>query len=151
MTKDQWGALQSQLSSTIGENNYKTWIEPMEFHGVEPGGVAVFNVPTNFIGTYVSQNFGDILLAKLSGMDTDVRRLKFQVANADTRPAPAQQQPRPAAQAQPAPAAAAPANSDLLPGAPLDGRFTFDSFVVGKPNELAHAAAKRVAEGGQVT
>ena len=151
MTKDQWGALQSQLSSTIGENNYKTWIEPMEFHGVEPGGVAVFNVPTNFIGTYVSQNFGDILLAKLSGMDTDVRRLKFQVANADTRPAPAQQQPRPAAQAQPAPAAAGPANSDLLPGAPLDGRFTFDSFVVGKPNELAHAAAKRVAEGGQVT
>ncbi|MBN9677529.1 chromosomal replication initiator protein DnaA [Salipiger bermudensis] len=151
MTKDQWGALQSQLSSTIGENNYKTWIEPMEFHGVEPGGVAVFNVPTNFIGTYVSQNFGDILLAKLSGMDTDVRRLKFQVANADTRPAPAQQQPRPAAQAQPAPAAAAPANGDLLPGAPLDGRFTFDSFVVGKPNELAHAAAKRVAEGGQVT
>ena len=151
MTKDQWGALQSQLSSTIGENNYKTWIEPMEFHGVEPGGVAVFNVPTNFIGTYVSQNFGDILLAKLSGMDTDVRRLKFQVANADPRPAPAQQQPRPAAQAQPAPAAAAPANSDLLPGAPLDGRFTFDSFVVGKPNELAHAAAKRVAEGGQVT
>ncbi|EAU48169.1 chromosomal replication initiation protein [Salipiger bermudensis HTCC2601] len=143
--------MQSQLSSTIGENNYKTWIEPMEFHGVEPGGVAVFNVPTNFIGTYVSQNFGDILLAKLSGMDTDVRRLKFQVANADTRPAPAQQQPRPAAQAQPAPAAAAPANSDLLPGAPLDGRFTFDSFVVGKPNELAHAAAKRVAEGGQVT
>jgi chromosomal replication initiator protein len=151
MTKDQWGALQSQLSSTIGENNYKTWIEPMEFHGVEPGGVAVFNVPTNFIGTYVSQNFGDILLAKLSGMDTDVRRLKFQVANADNRPAAAQQQPRPAAQAQPAPAAAAPTNSDLLPGAPLDGRFTFDSFVVGKPNELAHAAAKRVAEGGQVT
>ena len=153
MTKDQWGALQSQLSSTIGENNYKTWIEPMEFHGVEPGGVAVFNVPTNFIGTYVSQNFGDILLAKLSGMDTDVRRLKFQVANADNRPATAQQQPRPAAQAQaqPAPAAAAPTNSDLLPGAPLDGRFTFDSFVVGKPNELAHAAAKRVAEGGQVT
>jgi chromosomal replication initiator protein len=38
-----------------------------------------------------------------------------------------------------------------MPGAPLDGRFTFDSFVVGKPNELAHAAARRVAEGGVVT
>ena len=33
----------------------------------------------------------------------------------------------------------------------MDERFTFDSFVVGKPNELAHAAAKRVAEGGPVT
>ena len=36
-------------------------------------------------------------------------------------------------------------------GAPLDARFQFDSFVVGKPNELAHAAARRVAEGGPVT
>jgi chromosomal replication initiator protein len=36
-------------------------------------------------------------------------------------------------------------------GANLDPRFTFDSFVVGKPNELAHAAARRVAEGGPVT
>jgi chromosomal replication initiator protein len=30
--------------------------------------------------------------------------------------------------------------------APLDPRFTFDNFVVGKPNELAYAAARRVAE-----
>jgi chromosomal replication initiator protein len=37
-----------------------------------------------------------------------------------------------------------------LPQAPLDGRFTFDNFVVGKPNELAHAAARRVADGGEV-
>ncbi|MCA3552851.1 MAG: chromosomal replication initiator protein DnaA, partial [Rhodobacter sp.] len=38
-----------------------------------------------------------------------------------------------------------------LRGAALDARFTFDRFVVGKPNELAHAAARRVAEGGPVT
>ena len=38
-----------------------------------------------------------------------------------------------------------------LPGAALDTRFTFDNFVVGKPNELAHAAARRVAEGGEVS
>ncbi|MDH5187488.1 MAG: chromosomal replication initiator protein DnaA [Rhodospirillaceae bacterium] len=30
--------------------------------------------------------------------------------------------------------------------APLDPRYSFDNFVVGKPNEFAHAAAKRVAE-----
>ena len=32
--------------------------------------------------------------------------------------------------------------------APLDPRFTFENFVVGKSNELAHAAARRVAEAG---
>jgi len=51
-----------------------------------------------------------------------------------------------------APKAASPRSSEPdLPGAPLDKRFTFESFVVGKPNELAHAAARRVAEGGPVT
>ena len=44
-----------------------------------------------------------------------------------------------------------PAHDDELPGRRSDARFTFDSFVVGKPNELAHAAARRVAEGGPVT
>ncbi|WP_022728429.1 chromosomal replication initiator protein DnaA [Fodinicurvata sediminis] len=34
--------------------------------------------------------------------------------------------------------------------APLDPRFTFDNFVVGKPNELAYAAAQRVAEADGV-
>ena len=34
--------------------------------------------------------------------------------------------------------------------APLDPRFTFGNFVVGKPNELAHAAAQRVAEANEV-
>merc|ERR1711969_461653 len=150
MTKEQWGALQDQLSSTIGENNYKTWIQPIEFHCIEPGGIAVFNVPTNFIGTYVSQNFGELLLAKLASMDSEIRRLKFQVANVDTRPS---QQPRPAPAAGSAASTqtATATSGDVLPGAPLDARFTFDSFIVGKPNELAHAAAKRVAEGGQVT
>jgi len=36
-------------------------------------------------------------------------------------------------------------------GAPLDPRFTFDNFVVGKPNELAFAASQRVAESEDVT
>ena len=147
MTKEQWGALQEQLSSTIGHNNYKTWIEPIEFQGLEPGGIAVFNVPTNFIGTYVSQNFGELLLAKLSTVDADVRRLKFQVANSDVRPQPRPVQPQQEPQASAAPAAA---SSEVLPGAPLDGRFTFDSFVVGKPNELAFAAARRVGEAKSV-
>ncbi|BAI73307.1 chromosomal replication initiator protein [Azospirillum sp. B510] len=39
--------------------------------------------------------------------------------------------------------------SDL--SAALDPRFTFENFVVGKPNELAHAAARRVADATAVT
>ncbi|MDA7423305.1 chromosomal replication initiator protein DnaA [Thalassococcus lentus] len=145
MTKDQWGALQQKLIETVGQNNYKTWIEPLQFVGVNQDGVLVLGAPTNFFGTYVSQNFGDLLLAQVSLIDRSVRRLSFEVANDAAAPS------RSAAET-PKPAEAKPAQpAGDLPGAPLDARFTFDTFVVGKPNELAHAAAKRVAEGGAVT
>ncbi len=165
MTQEQWGALQDRLSSTIGENNYRTWIKPLEYKGLEADGVAVFLAPTNFIGTYVSQNFGDLLLSQISTLDSQVRRLQFRVSNA---PRPAAGRPRPVA-ARPEQGAAQPvqangangaangqsngqaAGADLLPSAPLDARFTFDNFIVGKPNELAHAAARRVAEAETVT
>ncbi|PJN95678.1 chromosomal replication initiator protein DnaA, partial [Amaricoccus sp. HAR-UPW-R2A-40] len=51
----------------------------------------------------------------------------------------------------PAPEAAAISPELDLPQSPLDARFTFDTFVVGKPNELAHAAARRVADRDSVS
>ena len=36
---------------------------------------------------------------------------------------------------------------EALGGSPLDPRLTFDSFIVGRSNTLAHAAARQVAQG----
>ncbi|KIC49751.1 chromosomal replication initiator protein DnaA [Tateyamaria sp. ANG-S1] len=146
MTQEKWGQLRQRLLKTVGQNNYKTWIEPLQFRGLQDG-IATFDVPTNFLGNYVSQNFSDLILHELKSEDDSIRRLSFAVA--------ANSGARPSAVDTPAPAPAAPATvkpaQSALTAAPLDKRFTFDSFVVGKPNELAHAAAKRVAEGGPVT
>ena len=146
MTNEAWGNIREELLKTVGKNNYVNWIEPLEFSELE-NGVATFLVPTNFMGNWVSRNFGDQILRELTNAGEDVSRVEFAV--------PSTAMPRPAAkqeEATPAPVAAK-ANADLddMPGAPLDSRFTFDTFVVGKPNELAHAAARRVAEGGTVT
>ena len=144
MTREQWGELKQDLLRTVGQNNFKTWIEPLEFAELSEG-VATFHVPTNFIGNYVSQNFGDLIMHQLSSLGEEVQRVHFKVpANSPARPSSRVATSAPTA----APAAAA---KEELPGAPLDARFTFDSFVVGKPNELANAAARRVAEGGPVT
>ena len=56
MTQEKWGQLRQRLLKTVGQNNYATWIEPLEFSGLQDG-IATFHVPTNFIGTYVGQNF----------------------------------------------------------------------------------------------
>jgi len=141
MTREKWGELRQQLRKTVGQNNYTTWIEPLRFRDLQDG-VAIFEVPTMFLGNYVSQNFADVILDTLSTEHAEVRRLSFDVAaNSAAKPSekPVNSSSRKTS-----------AVSALNP-APLDARFTFGSFVVGKPNELAHAASKRVAEGGPVT
>ena len=143
MTQQEWEQLNQQLLKKIGQNNFKTWIEPLKFRDLQ-NGIATFHVPTNFLGNYVSQNFSDAILHELRTVDPSVCRLSFAVP---TRTSTS----RSSAPTATAPAVKVAAPRPTLNTAPLDKRFTFDSFVVGKPNELAHAAAKRVAEGGPVT
>ncbi|EBA08590.1 chromosomal replication initiator protein DnaA [Sagittula stellata] len=151
MKKEQWGALQEQICKTIGQNNYKTWIQPLRFRGITADGIVTLQAPTNFFGTYVSQNFGDMLLAQISTVEPSARRLAFQAGILDDSSEDAEEKAKPLniPEAEQAPVTSS--RDQQLPGAPLDMRFTFDTFVVGKPNELAHAAARRVAEGGPVT
>ncbi len=154
MTEEIWGDIREILIGRVGRNNYVNWIEPLQFSELADG-VARFLVPTQFMGTWVSQNFGDQILRVLTGHGQKVSRIEFDVppmavqgpgdrpklrrSGAREETVTADPQPDPKQSLEP------------LPGASLDQRFTFDSFVVGKPNELAHAAARRVAEGGQVT
>lgn len=144
MTEQSWGEVRENLLTTVGKNNYVNWIEPLEFSDLK-GGVATFFVPTSFMGNWVSRNFGDHILQELSNAGEKVSRVEFSVPKVaagstkkvDTPAKPVQQSDG--------------GGGGDIPGAPLDARFKFDSFVVGKPNELAHAAARRVAEGGTVT
>ncbi|MEL7164877.1 MAG: chromosomal replication initiator protein DnaA [Pseudomonadota bacterium] len=147
MTLEKWGQLRKRLLKTVGQNNYTTWIEPLKFRDLEDG-IATFDVPTNFMGNYVSQNFSDLILHELKSEDDTIRRLSFAVpANSQNRPS----DPGTAGTIAAAVKSETRSSQSVLSDTRLDHRFKFETFVVGKPNELAHAAAKRVAEGGPVT
>lgn len=178
MTNETWDQVRQELLKVVGKNNFSAWIEPIAFDRVDER-TAHFHVPTNFIGSWVTNNFGDLILRQLSAHGAGADRVEFTVAPrgavavpaanvpalapqpelavaappvaAPSQPAPA---PVPAPAPTPAPVAAAPAPAQAsrdLPGAKLNPNFTFANFVVGKPNELAHAAARRVAETLDVT
>ena len=141
MDDRKWTKLKISLKKSIGENNFNNWLSPIEFSHVEED-VAIFTVPTNFLGNYVSQNFGEIIVAQISLEVNKINRIRFEVDNKSNN----------LASSQPStPAHISFPKDNELTGAQLDKRFTFDAFVVGKPNELAHAAARRVAEGGDVS
>ncbi len=144
MMQAQWANIRNRLLKTVGQNNFTTWIDPLSL-GTTEDGVSTLFVPTNFFGNYVSQNFADLILHEMQNEHDGITRLKFTVGGAE-RPASVA-----AAKVAAKPAPVQAANSNPLNTAPLDARFSFDNFVVGKPNELAHAAARRVAEGGPVT
>ncbi len=145
MTHETWDQVREQLVPRVGRNNYTTWIEPLKLQALS-NGVAQFDVPTSFFGNWVSRNFSDHILRELQQSGADVQRVEFAVS----RDAPLPKAEMKKTLARPLPRPVRPVDEEL-PGAPLDARFTFDTFVVGKPNELAHAAARRVAEGGPVT
>ncbi|HIP23502.1 MAG TPA: chromosomal replication initiator protein DnaA [Rhodobacteraceae bacterium] len=137
---DCWGRMRTELRASIGVDAFNNWIEPLELLGVE-AGIARFSVPTNFMGNWVQRNYADPILHLFKAEGVEIGRLAFEAPSQSAAPAAE----RPAAKPAPKPA------EPRLASSPLDSRFTFDQFVVGTPNELAHAAARRVAEGGDVT
>ena len=147
MTNDTWGQAREELRKTVGKNAFTSWIEPLELTSLADG-VARFDVPTNFMRDWVSRNFAEQIREHLTKAGAVVDRVDFIVPKPSAVPAKkvANAAPKKVHTAQPVRS-----DEGEILGAPLDARFTFDSFVVGKPNELAHAAARRVAEGGPVT
>ncbi|GMG82206.1 chromosomal replication initiator protein DnaA [Paralimibaculum aggregatum] len=161
VTKDQtpkdlgrvWEAVLASSSQNLGRDCVEQWIRPVKLKAVE-SDLAIVAAPTHFMADWIERNYGLHLLRSLQALMPGIRRIDVIVATGDmptatvtAMPAATPAQPEPQAR-QPGPVAvplpAAP--GEALESAPLDPRFTFDRFVVGKPNELAHAAARRVAE-----
>ena len=159
MTNDTWGHVRGELLKSVGKNNFSAWIEPIQFDALEER-TARFFVPTNFIGSWVSQNFGDLILRHLTSAGVGVDRIEFKVNPGSAKADNANAEPKHPIGEDMAPAQLGAAGGDprgnsgtaARPSrtASLNPAYTFDAFVVGKPNELAHAAARRVAEGEQV-
>ncbi|MEM7488834.1 MAG: DnaA N-terminal domain-containing protein, partial [Pseudomonadota bacterium] len=118
MTNETWVQLQGEIRKDIGEHNFKTWIAPLTFREIESRTIALSS-PTEFIGTWVVQNFQDVILRHADNAGIDASRVICTAAGGD-RPA----------RSRVTPDEAAPRPSRVE--STLDARFTFDSFVVGK-------------------
>ena len=144
MNDEQWLRVCGELQRIIGRNSFKNWIERIEFQGVDDG-TASFLVPTKFFGDWVNRNYGDKIRSCFESEGIILEHLLFQAEESPVAGIAidegAGERPRRHATVNEFESA----ESSGLPGAPLNSRFTFDQFVVGKPNELAHAAARNVA------
>lgn len=152
-----WEELRAGLRERCGETVYRRWLEPMSGEiSADDLGVpqATLTLPTRFMRDWVEAHYGDPIRA-LFRQISHGGAVVFAVMSPLTKAAQAKSAIDTAASAPIAPLARptaptppSPANSGFAAdlSADLDPRFTFDNFVVGKPNELAYAAARRVAD-----
>src|ERR1700730_16245301 len=138
----QWARIRGRLREEVGDAAYRSWLKSMTLADVNGGRVRIA-VPTKFLRDWVATHYADRIRVLWNGENSAIAGIEVVVSagasDARAEPeAPAHKNGR---------AGAAEIEIERVEiGAPLDPRFTFDNFIVGKPNEFAHAAARRVAE-----
>ena len=152
--RERWQRVKDQLRNQLGEDVFTSWFGRMELDAAENGTVRL-SVPTRFLRTWIQAHYSEHVLAKWQAEDSTISRLELSVRSAAIRPPVVK--PKPAE-----PAALSRELRDMngvesrtsvpfmsvheaLGGSPLDPRLTFETFLVGRSNTLAHAAAKQVA------
>ena len=150
-----WASVRGVLRSELGEPSYNAWIKPLVLLGCA-GGTAKLALPTRFMRNWVMSHYGERLnelwTEDGSGVDAVEIVVVAQSVSAADADAGARQPAGPQAGTVGRPArdaaSASPAGGDVG-DSPLDPNFTFETFVVGDSNRLAHAAASRVADSAK--
>jgi chromosomal replication initiator protein len=151
--QEAWQRIRAKLRAEFGDATFDSWLKPLGVLRAE-GAKVLITVPTRFMCDWVKTHYlGRITdyWRQETGAAIDVELV---VSVQTPAPAPAVIAPQPKPAVRPVRAEGHGEDTDGNGGdsysAPLDPRFTFDSFVVGKSNELAHAAARRVASSTRV-
>ncbi|MDG7056410.1 MAG: chromosomal replication initiator protein DnaA [Wolbachia endosymbiont of Meromenopon meropis] len=126
-----WEKIQNCLHTLYGEATYNSWLSSLKLVSSSNGEV-LLSVPTRFIKEWIASHYMEKILSLWQNEDKSIRSVDIQVIEEKNLNFSIVSKSKEEG------------NHSL--GSPLDVRFTFDNFVVGKPNELAFTAAKRVVE-----
>jgi chromosomal replication initiator protein len=152
--QDRWRRVKERLRTELGDDVFTSWFGRMELDAVEKGVVRL-SVPTRFLRNWIQSHYSERVLAQWQEQENDVTRLELSVRSATIRLPAAKARPEPAPAREMREGSLDGANGrngvpflsvhEALGGSPLDPRLSFESFIVGRSNTLAHAAAKQVA------
>jgi chromosomal replication initiator protein len=154
--QDCWLRVKNRLRAELGEDIFSSWFARMEIEAVDKGAVRL-SVPTRFLRNWIQSHYSERVLSSWQSEEPAVTRLELSVRSAAIRPIAVKpkvlEAPPPSRDAHNGNLNGADTRSSVpfmtvheaLGGSPLDPRLTFDSFIVGRSNTLAHAAARQVA------
>jgi len=137
-----WQSVLAQMQFHISKANFATWFQNTEIISKENEKVTI-SVPNAFSKEWLSNKYNKLILKILHGVDESIKDLDFVI------------KPQPTKNSNIKPAQELEKSDDsqlkfdefkINKDTNLNPRYTFDNFVVGSFNELAHAAALAVAD-----
>ena len=135
--KQLWQKVLIEMELGISSANFTTWFKDTRIVK-EEGGVVVLSVPNAFVKEWLLTKYHNTILRSLRNLESSVHAIEYVVNKEETR----RREERPGRETNtrelPLPEVEVNKDDNLNP------RYTFESFVIGPFNELAHAAAQAV-------
>jgi len=157
VTQALWEDLQRDLQSSFSRHQYETWFAPLQFQQQEDDTI-IIQAPTEFAAIFLEDNYADLLRERLStlaevALDIEIQAAVQEVSTQADEPEVAMpgnpvarfettQTPFDRSSLQRHRQARSDANKRKVF---LNPRNTFENFIIGSSNQLAHAAALAVA------
>jgi chromosomal replication initiator protein len=132
--KQIWTEALSDIKLSIGEESYNSWVAKLDIVSADETILRI-SAPSNFVRDNVLSRFSDAIIKVMNSYGCHVRTITIDVY--DSKDATAYEN------------SSNPRNTNIkefVDISVLDQRFTFNNFIIGKPNEFAYAAALRVSE-----
>ena len=133
-----WSSIKLKLKDVYGEDEYANWLKLLTFNKVEKD-VIIFYAPTKFMCDWILSHYGKKILSLWIEQNKSIKDITIHVYN-DKEPKEKNENFKRTINTS---------NTDDFENN-LDPRFTFKDFVVGKSNELAFSACRRVADSEDV-
>jgi chromosomal replication initiator protein len=128
-----WRRVQSELAAAVDDPTYRIWLEPLTLRELTPGQATIGASQQSC--AWIRERFGRLVQTCLATILGEEISVAFVEAQDGPHADPACERP------------SASGGGGPSPGGPLGNpRYTFDQFVIGDANRLAHAAALTVAE-----
>jgi chromosomal replication initiator protein len=131
-----WDKFLERVKSRVSINTFTTWFQPTRLNRAD-GDLLSVQIPSTVFRQVLTRTYGEIVKAVFHELGTPNMRVQYVCTEEEP------------VSVNPAAAAASVKQSKLdfeSSDHQLNPRYTFDSFVVGKSNEFAHAASRAVAE-----
>ena len=134
-----WEKAKDLIKSKVNPQTFETWFKPTK--GLEISkGCLVLEVPNSFFKDWLLEHHLDLIRSTLKDVAGENLTLDFRYSAREPDYAP------PAAASAAVRSADSPKKQEAQNNIGLNPAYTFDDFVIGSSNKMAHAAAMAVAE-----